>query len=160
MSADEATLAALMRASTVITAIVVRSLTSATPHVTVVQARVLVIVWGLGSANVNAVAEGLGVNASNASRTCDRLVKAGLLTREQADDDRRHVVLRLSPAGQALIDSVMQRRCTELEKVASRLSPTQQTQLRRAMEAFAAAADAVDAGPDGLIDQHLLSWMS
>src|ERR687890_1656358 len=104
MSAEEATLSALMRASTVITAIVVRSLTSVTPQVTVVQARVLVIIWGLGSANVNAVAEGLGVNASNASRTCDRLVRAGLLTREQADGDRRHVVLRLSTSGQALID--------------------------------------------------------
>lgn len=160
MSADEATLGALMRASTVITAIVVRSLTSVTPHVTVVQARVLVIVWGLGTANVNAVADGLGVNASNASRTCDRLVRAGLLTREQADDDRRQVVLRLSAAGQALIDSVMHHRCTELEKVTARLSPGQQTQLRRAMEAFVAAADAVDAGPEGLIDQHLLNWMS
>src|SRR5919112_3679654 len=110
MATDEATLSALMRASTVITAIVVRSLTSVTPHLTVVQARVLVIVWGMEAANVNAVAEGLGVNASNASRTCDRLVKAGLLTRDQQDDDRRNVVLRLSPEGQSLIDSVMHHR--------------------------------------------------
>jgi DNA-binding MarR family transcriptional regulator len=160
MGTDEATLGALMRTSTVITAIVVRSLTSVAPQVTVVQARVLVIVWGLGTANVNAVAEGLGANASNASRTCDRLVKAGLLTREQADDDRRNVVLRLSAEGQALIDSVLQRRCTELEQIASRLSRTQQTELRRALEAFNDAADALDAGPEGLIDQHLLSWMS
>ncbi len=160
MGTNEATLAALMRASTVITAIVVRSLNSVTPQLTVVQARVLVIVWALGTANVNAVADGLGVNASNASRTCDRLVRSGLLTREQADDDRRHVVLRLSDAGQALIDSVMHHRCTELERIASRLSPTQQTQLRRAVEAFTAAAEAMDVGPDDFADQHLLSWMS
>src|SRR3954451_14839452 len=147
MKTDEATLAALMRASTVITAIVVRSLTSATPQITVVQARVLVIVWGLGTANVNAVAEGLGVNASNASRTCDRLVKAGLLTREQHDGDRRNVVLQLSEDGQRLIDSVMHQRCTELDKVASRLSTGQQTQLRRALEAFNAAAEEVGAVP-------------
>jgi DNA-binding MarR family transcriptional regulator len=157
---DEATLAALVRASTVVTAIVVRSLSSVTPHVTVVQARVLVIVWGLGTANVNAVADGLGANASNASRTCDRLVKAGLLTRQQADDDRRNVVLRLSREGQALIDSVMHHRCAELERIASRLSPGQQTSLRRALDAFTAAADDVDAGPGGLIDQHLLGWMT
>ena len=149
-----------MRASTVITAIVVRSLNSVTPQLTVVQARVLVIVWGLGTANVNAVADGLGANASNASRACDRLVRAGLLTREQSDDDRRNVVLRLSADGQALIDSVMHHRCTELEKIASRLSPDQQTELRRSVEAFIAAAEAVDAVPDGLIDQHLLSWMT
>src|SRR3954468_5029428 len=136
MGRDEATLTALMRTSTVITAIVVRSLTSVTPQVTVVQARVLVIVWGLGTANVNAVAEGLGVNASNASRNCDRLVKAGLLTREQQDEDRRTVVLRLSEQGQGMIDSVMHQRCAELEKVAVRLTPGQQTQLRRALDAF------------------------
>jgi DNA-binding MarR family transcriptional regulator len=160
MRTDEATLGALMRASTVITAIVVRSLTSVTPRVTVLQARVLVIVWGLESGNVNAVAEGLGANASNASRACDRLVKAGLLTRGQSEDDRRNVVLRLSPKGQELIDSVMHHRRTELDDVASRLSGTQQTQLRRALQKFNAAADALDVGPQGLHDQHLLSWMS
>jgi DNA-binding MarR family transcriptional regulator len=160
MATDESTLAALMRASTVITAIVVRSLNSVSPQLTVVQARALVIVWGLASANVNAVAEGMGANASNASRTCDRLVKAGLLTREQADDDRRNVVLRLSPDGQALVDSVMHQRCTALETIASRMTRQQQAELRRSMEAFVAAADALDAVPDDLIDQHLLSWMS
>jgi DNA-binding MarR family transcriptional regulator len=160
MRTDETTLAALVRASTVITAIVVRSLNSVTPQVTVVQARALVIVWGLKTANVNAVAEGLGANASNASRTCDRLVKAGLLTREQSDDDRRHVVLQLSTKGRALIDKVMQQRREELDRIASRLSPEQQAELGRAAEAFAAAADALDAGPGDDVDQHLLSWMS
>jgi DNA-binding MarR family transcriptional regulator len=149
-----------MRASTVITAVVVRSLMSVAPRISVVQARVLVIVWGSETANVNAVADGLGVNASNASRTCDRLVKAGLLTREQHDDDRRNVVLRLSEDGQELIDSVMHQRCAELEKVASRLSLTQQTELRRGLQAFNAAAEALDAGPHDLIDIHLLSWLS
>jgi DNA-binding MarR family transcriptional regulator len=160
MKADEGTLAALLRASTVITAIVVRSLTSVSPQVTVVQARVLVIVWRLGTANLSTVAAGLAANASNASRTCDRLVRSGLLSREQADADRRHVVLRLSPEGQRLVDSVMQHRGAELERIVSRLSPAQQTELRRAIETFNAAADEVDAGPDGLLDHHLLSWMS
>ncbi|MDR7363197.1 MarR family winged helix-turn-helix transcriptional regulator [Nocardioides marmoribigeumensis] len=160
MASDEAALAALMRASTVITAVVVRSLNSVTPRLSVVQLRVLVLVSGLGSANVNAVAEGLGTNASNASRACDRLVRAGLLTRQQSEDDRRNVVLRPSQAGQALIDSVMQHRCTELERIASRLSERQQAELRRSLTAFAAAADDVDAGADELVDQHLLSWMA
>lgn len=160
MPAEEAAVASLMRASTVITAVVVRSLNSVTPHLTVVQLRVLVIVWGLGTANVNAVAEGLGANASNASRACDRLVRAGLLTRQQADHDRRNVVLELSPEGQQLIDSVMQHRCAELEEIASRMSERQKAELRRSLTAFVAAADAVDAGPGDLIDQHLLSWMS
>jgi DNA-binding MarR family transcriptional regulator len=87
-------------------------------------------------------------------------VRAGLLTREQSVGDRRNVVLQLSVDGRALIDSVMHHRCAELDRIASRLSPEQQIELRRSVEAFIAAADAVDAGPDGLIDQHLLSWMA
>jgi DNA-binding MarR family transcriptional regulator len=159
-AAEEATLASLLRASAVITAVVIRSLNAVTPHLTVTQVRVMVIVAGLGTANVNAVAAGLGANASNASRSCDRLVRAGLLTRQQSDDDRRNVVLRLSADGQALIDSIMQRRCTELEAIASRLSQRQRADLRRSLEAFTKAADAVDAGPGDLLDQHLLSWMT
>src|SRR5689334_7316174 len=77
-AAEEATLASLLRASAVITAVVIRSLNAVTPHLTVTQVRVMVIVAGLGTANVNAVAAGLGANASNASRSCDRLVRAGL----------------------------------------------------------------------------------
>ena len=149
-----------MRASTVITAVVIRSLSSVTPHLSVVQLRVLVIVWGLGTANVNAVAEGLGVNPSNASRACDRLVRAGLLTRQQADHDRRNVTLELSPQGQELVDSVMRHRRVELERIASRLSERQQAELRRSLTAFVTAADALDAGPGEIIDQHLLSWMT
>jgi DNA-binding MarR family transcriptional regulator len=157
---DDAAFAALLRASTVITAIVVRSLDSVAPHITVVQARVLVLVGSLGTANVNAVAQGVGANASNASRTIDRLVRAGLLTRVQADEDRRNVVLRLSASGQALIDSVMRHRSAELENIASRLSPTQRSQLRRGLNAFNAAAETLGAGPGDLIDQHLLRWMT
>jgi DNA-binding MarR family transcriptional regulator len=159
MPAEEAALA-LMRASTVITAVVIRSLNAVMPHLAIVQVRVLVIVWGLGTANVNAVAEGLGVDPSNASRACDRLVKAGLLTRQQADHDRRNVVLALSPEGQRLVDSVMQHRYAEMERIASRLTERQQAELRRSLMAFSAAADDVVAGPGDLLDQHLLSWMT
>ena len=150
----------MLRASAVITAIVVRSLNAVTPELTVVQTRVLVIIWRLGSANVNAVADGLGANASNASRACERLVQQGLLTRKQSAEDRRHVVLELSETGQRLIDSIMQHRCAELEQVASRLSATEQAGLQWALEAFNAAAAEADALPDDLVDQHLLSWMA
>src|SRR6059036_509126 len=113
---DEPTLAALLRASRVITAIVVRSLMAVSPAITIAQARLLVFISGAGSANVNAVAEALGVNASNASRAADRLVRAGLLRRTQPDEDRRHVVLELSADGQALLASVMRQRGAELER--------------------------------------------
>ena len=49
--------------------------------VSVPQMRVLVLLWTGEPLNLSAVAEGLGVNASNASRTCDRLVAAGLVER-------------------------------------------------------------------------------
>src|SRR4051794_22929027 len=105
---------ALMATSRVITAAVVRSLSVADPRLTVPQLRVLVMVSAEQGLSVNAVAKGLGVNASNASRTCERLVAAGLLQRDEHTDDRRRVVLTLSSAGRRLVDSVMEVRRTEL----------------------------------------------
>jgi DNA-binding MarR family transcriptional regulator len=52
------------------------------------------------------VAGALDVNPSNASRTCDRLMKAGLLDRRESPDDRRNVTLTLTEAGTWLVDKV------------------------------------------------------
>ena len=69
----------LMLASRAVAAAMVRSLESVDASVSVPQMRVLVLLWTGEPLNLSAVAEGLGVNASNASRTCDRLVAAGLV---------------------------------------------------------------------------------
>ena len=66
-----------MLASRAVLAAAVRALESVDRSVTVPQMRVLVLLWTGEPLNLSAVTEGLGVNASNASRTCDRLVNGG-----------------------------------------------------------------------------------
>jgi len=53
--------------------------------------------------SLSPVAEHLGTTMPAASQLVDRLVRAGLVTREQHPDERRRVELRLTEAGSATI---------------------------------------------------------
>ncbi len=131
---------ALMDTTRVLTAVVAHSLAALDAPVTVPQLRVLVMVDARGPMNLSAVAEGLGVNASNASRAVDRLVTSGLLDRSEDVRDRRSIVLSLTDAGQRLIDTVVRQRRSMLRQIVARMTSTDQEQLTGALDAFVAAA--------------------
>ncbi|QWZ09711.1 MarR family transcriptional regulator [Nocardioides panacis] len=149
-----------MAASRTITAAVVRSLATVDSTVTVPQLRVLVMLSVAGLMNLSAVAERLGVNASNASRTCERLVQAGLVHRSPGSEDRRQVELTLSARGRRVVDDVMRTRQELLAAVVERMSPWKRAVLTDALEAFNAAATELehDAHPDAADD--LVVWMT
>lgn len=157
--APDGAVEALMEASRVITAAVAHSLATLETSITVPQLRVLVMVTGRGPLNLSAVAEGLGVSPSNASRTCDRLVTSGLLDRREADDDRRNVVLTLTPAGVRLVEAVMGQRRAVLEEVVCRMSSADRSRLGAALTAFTRAASGVT-GADHPDEGHLLRWLA
>jgi DNA-binding MarR family transcriptional regulator len=118
--------------------LIAESLASVDARVTMPQLRVLVLAAS-GPQNVTAVARDLGVHPSNATRTCDRLVRAGLLTRRHAPDDRRQVILTLTPAGTRLVEQVMSQRRAAAERVLARMSVEHRAMLAEALSAFAAA---------------------
>ena len=150
----------IMAASRVITAVVVRSLSAVDARLSVPQLRVLVMVSNEQGLSVNEVARGLGVNASNASRTCERLVASGLLNRDEHADDRRRVVLTLTSKGRKLVRSVMDRRRDELMSVIARMAPADRRKLGQALTAFNVAAARVFVEQDPAApDQHLLAWL-
>jgi len=122
--------------------LIAESLAKGEPSVTVPQWRVLVLA-AEGSVNLIAVAEDLGGHPSNATRDCDRLVKAGLLNRQRDDDDRRHVRLTLTPAGEELYASAMRYRRERVETAMARISSEHRHALAAALGEFAAALDAV-----------------
>jgi DNA-binding MarR family transcriptional regulator len=130
----------LVAASRVISAVVVRSLARVDPSISVPTLRVLVMVGQAGSMSMGEIADGLGVNPSNASRSCDRLLAAGLILREEHPEDRRRVVVELTPAGERLIADVMRHRADELAAIVSEMSPEAQRELMSAMDAFRHAA--------------------
>ena len=160
-SAEPAGLDAMMSASKVITAAVALSLASVDSSVTLPQLRVLVMLSSRGPLNLTAVAEGLGVNASNASRACDRLVAAGLVTRREDPSDRRQVSLSLTRQGTRTIDAVLRHRRTVLGQVVSRMSPADQRRLAEGLQAFNdTAAGLSDVGELSDGEGHLLRWLT
>jgi DNA-binding MarR family transcriptional regulator len=153
---------ALMRASKVVAAAIAHSLAVTDAKVTLPQLRILVMIQDGGPLNMSAVAEGLGVNPSNASRTCDRLVRGGLLDRRDDPSDRRNVALTLTPAGRRLVASMLRQRETVFGRVVTHMSPEERSQLTRGLTAFSDAARTLATNDAGLADGdgRLLRWLS
>lgn len=136
---------AVLDASRALVGIAVASIAGVTDVVTVPQFRVLMMVYTRGPLNLAAVAAGLNVNPSNASRTCDKLIKSGLIDRGVSPDDRRHITLSLTTAGRRLVEKVTARRRSAIEKVLRTMSPAERDQLAASLSAFArASGEAVD----------------
>jgi DNA-binding MarR family transcriptional regulator len=125
-------------------AIAIRSVASGLADVTVAQHRVLVLLDQHGELTVNAVAESLGVNQSNASRHCTRLARLGLISRTRAPHDGRAVVVGLTPAGRRQVRVVQDARRNEIKRVLNGLPDKTVREVARAFEVFhQAAADTV-----------------
>ena len=159
-SEDAGGIEQLMFASRAITAAVVRALESVDASVSVPQMRVLVLLWTGQPLNLSAVADGLGVNASNASRTCDRLVGAGLIARSEGALDRRQVSLSLTRRGTTFVEKLMNRRERELADIVARMSDRDQDRLMTALAPFnqAASSDLWPRDPSAARDTSLLEW--
>ena len=67
--------------------------------------------------SIGTVAATLAIDPSTASRLVDQRVTEGLLSRSPDPDDRRRLVLTLTPAGRALLDELAASRTTMLEEV-------------------------------------------
>lgn len=132
----------VVEATRVVGGLIAESLANLEPPVTVPQWRVLALA-SEGSCNLTAVADDLGVHPSNATRICDRLVRAGLLNRQKDEKDRRQVRLVLTPAGEDLYDSAMRYRRERVETAMARISLEHRAALAAALAEFAGALDAV-----------------
>lgn len=137
-SADQ--IDAVLRASRALVGIAAASIAAVDDDVTVPQLRVLVMVDTKGPLNLAAVAAGLGVNPSNASRICDRLIRAGLLDRQASQDDRRNIALSLTDAGRRLVNKMMKHRRASIIRVLRDMDPDDRELLTTALDRFAAAA--------------------
>ena len=76
---------------------------------------------GGGPMSVGDLAERLQVRHHSAVGLLDRLVSLGLVRREPSPDDRRRVLLRLTPAGRRTLGRVSGAHRAELRRVGPRL---------------------------------------
>ena len=150
----------LMTTSRLMTAVVARTLAGVDQTVSVPQLRVLVMLDSDGPMNLTTIADGLGVNPSNATRTCDRLVTAGLVRRRADPRDGRAVSVALTAKGRRLVDSLMDARRLVLEDLVQHLTVTELRRLARGLTGFLGGVErtADDAGVK-VGDSTLLTWI-
>lgn len=135
---------AFVTASRALISLAVRTIDDAPVDVTLAQHRVLVLLAAQGSLTVGDIAEGLGVNPSNATRICDRLQRLGLVSRSRSQQDGRVVVVGLTEDGTTLVKDVTERRRAEIEKVLGRMTPDETARAREALHVFNRAAGEIE----------------
>jgi DNA-binding MarR family transcriptional regulator len=159
--AEEVTLA-VMAASRLLVAISARALASTDDSLTLPQLRALVVLDTCGPVKLAALAATLGVNPSTALRMVERLESVGLIDRKTNPDNRREVILRLTPTGQDLVERVLAHRRTEIRTLVQRLPAEARAALVPALNALTETADEMAVDPfgevrrvGGLIDDPL-----
>lgn len=127
---------ALLGLSRVFVGMAARTLASLDDEVTLPQFRTLVVLVSHGPQRIVDLAMELAVTSSTATRMCNRLVRKGLVVREERPEDRRAAWVALTPQGRTLVGEVMRRRREAIGAVIAQLSlPTP--------AAFAAGVNAV-----------------
>jgi MarR family transcriptional regulator, negative regulator of the multidrug operon emrRAB len=82
-----------------------------------------------GTMSPSELADAAGEKSANITRLTDQLNDKGLIARTASADDRRKIDLKLTPAGQALIESLLPDACKWLRQQAAKLAVAEQKQL-------------------------------
>jgi DNA-binding MarR family transcriptional regulator len=80
------------------------------------------------------IARGLGVGVSTVTGIVDRLVEHGLVERHTAPEDRRLSRVRITPAGEDLLDRLWASRAERLGHTIAELSPDDRAVLHTALQ--------------------------
>jgi DNA-binding MarR family transcriptional regulator len=73
-------------------------------NLTIAEANALCVIGPQEPKTMKQIAEALGVAVSTPTRTIDRLVEKGLVTRTVAKKDRRKLLIELTPEGKDLLE--------------------------------------------------------
>jgi DNA-binding MarR family transcriptional regulator len=108
--------------------------------VSATQLRALAIIDRNHEMTISALAGELGTLLSSASRLCDRLEAAGLISRDTDPADRRAVAVSLSRNGNAVFAQLRERRQAEFARVLREMSPAAREALIEGLAGFHSAA--------------------
>jgi DNA-binding MarR family transcriptional regulator len=108
--------------------------------VSATQLRALAIIERNNEMTISALAAELGTLLSSASRLCDRLEAAGLISRDTDPADRRAVAVSLSRNGEAVFTQLRERRQTEFARVLREMPAAARQALIEGLTAFHAAS--------------------
>lgn len=134
----------VLAACQLLVAISVQSFSTVSDEVTVVQLRILVMLASRGTATLSDVATATGLHVSKASRTCDQMVKLGLLDRASDPYDRRSVRLTPTRAGKDIVNVVTQTRRAAIEPALRKMSRSRREGLVSLLHELTSAAGEPD----------------
>jgi DNA-binding MarR family transcriptional regulator len=144
-ASEDEVVGALLALSRVLVGVAARSLADLDDEVTLSQYRTLVVLVSRGPQRIIDLADELAVTSSTATRMCNRLVRKGLVARQERPDDRRAAWVTLTPAGADLVSEVMLRRREAIGALVGDLSLTRPL-------AFASVLNALVEGAGELTD--------
>ena len=110
--------------------------------VTLNQFRALVLLESEPGMRAADLADTLTVSPSTATRLCDRLVRAGLLSRTASEDDRREVRLSLTPSGREVVRDGLARRRRVLSRLVAQIPADDRAPFVRSLRVFEGAGTA------------------
>jgi DNA-binding MarR family transcriptional regulator len=109
--------------------------------VTMPQAKLLYLLGAAGDLHMSDLVLRLGVSLSTISGLVDRIVDQGLAHRRDDADDRRQVVVGLTPAGTAFIDRFRELNVRQMRELFQLLDDDDLERVRGALVALTRAAD-------------------
>lgn len=136
----DAVTAAVLAASRLIVAISARALADIDDSLTLPQLRALVVLSEREPLKLAALAATLAVNPSTAMRMVERLAAVGTVDRQANPDNRREIVLRLTPAGRRLVEEVMTRRHAEIAAMVAQMPTATRAGLVQGLHALTQTA--------------------
>lgn len=106
---------------------------------TLPQMRAMAFLYHHDDASVSEVAAGVGASLPAASELIDRLVEEGLVDRAVNPDDRRQVLLRLTPRAREFGDRLHAVRRAQIRSALDQLAPEERPYLLRSVQVLADA---------------------
>ena len=111
-------------------------------NLTIAQLKSLFLIAREGSMNTKSLAEALGVTSSNVTGIVDRLVKQGLVSRQEDPEDRRMLQIQVTDQGEAILTSLREETVSSMSKVLASMSVEELSSLARGLSLLVKAAEA------------------
>lgn len=131
---------ALAALSRILVGLTARSLSMLDIDLTLSQYRIVMVLAARGPQRTVDLARELTVHPSTVTRTCDRLIRRGLVHRQHRQLDRRVAWLALSEAGKELIGQLMLRRTAEIRRLVETVPVDDPRQVARVLGAIVSSA--------------------
>lgn len=116
--------------------------------ITMAQAKVLYVVMAAGHLRMTELAGRLGIGTSSASEIVERLVELDLLHRADDPENRRQVVITVTPEAVALLERFRELNQRQLRDLLGRLDADELAVVDQSLEIFHRAIDRSAASTD------------